>query len=1007
MKQCYSIYFFRTLAFIILLGVPHVGFTQIGANLESTDNTNCDGAPCDYNGPSILINELMLSPTTHDGSMWGANVSQQGEWIELYNPNICESVDISCFYLGNNANDGGAPRPGGYVIPPGTVVPAAGFALIRGVNAAAVPSHRLVENGGNVIELVVSGEGVCVGDGTRLWFPNSGGWFAFYDNNGVPQDAVSWASGSNTGNYACTPPLTGCGFAGTLPNYNEFPADRKNYILNTSAADYQGQSIRRVPDGGNWAGPGAPTYADCNASCIDPQLINCNGTATVNPYGGTPPYTYLWNDSKAQTTQIADQLCAGEFCVTITDAIGNVYEECVTVEDFTFEDNLEVNICEGETYTLPNNTKVSESGEYPVVLQSGLGCDSIITVNLEVHPHYSFELNPQICPGESYTLPDGVEVSETGTYQASFQSQMGCDSIYTVNLVVSNPITISVDAEICEGKTYSLPDGSEVSDAGSYDVFMSGGDAACDTLYTVNLDYFPEFQITADELNHISCFGEIDGSISLDISGSTEPYTYAWSDGIDHGTQALNLEQGDYTVVVTDTHGCESEAEFEIIEPQPVSISASADELICINADSELVASANGGTGDFTYHWGHTASQDASVTVSPLVDTAYTVFARDENLCETEVVTLNVAVINMLADSLEVSSDGLICRGDETTISALYDGEYPPFTYAWSHGVPSGPGPHAVSPNETTTYTVTVSDDCGNEVSKEIEITVASLPVPEIAALSNISCYGMDDGTAQIEVSQGSPDFTFTWSDGNDHGETGQDLTPGDYTVHVSDLHGCEGDISFEIIEPQPVSISASADELICINADSELVASANGGTGDFTYHWGHTSSHNANVTVSPLVDTAYTVFARDENLCETEVVTLNVAVINMFADSLEVSSDGLICRGDETTISALYDGEYPPYTYAWSHGVPSGPGPHAVSPNETTTYTVTVSDDCGNEVSKEIEITVASLPVPEIAALSNISCYGMDDGTAQIEVSQGSPDFTFTWSDGNDHGET
>src|SRR5690606_7844019 len=159
MKQCYSICFFRTLALITFLVIPCISYGQLGANFETTENTNCDGAPCNYSGPSILINELMLSPSVNDGSMWGGTSSQGGEWIELYNPNICESVDISCFYLGNNAKDG-EHHPGGYVIPPGTIVPAAGFALIRGVNAAAVPSNLLVENGGNVVELIVSGDGV-------------------------------------------------------------------------------------------------------------------------------------------------------------------------------------------------------------------------------------------------------------------------------------------------------------------------------------------------------------------------------------------------------------------------------------------------------------------------------------------------------------------------------------------------------------------------------------------------------------------------------------------------------------------------------------------------------------------------------------------------------------------------------------------------------------------------------------------------------------------------------
>src|SRR5690554_4239883 len=231
---------------LILMVLPMVVSAQLSGNIDFTDNSNCNGSPCSYNGPSILINELMLSPNEYDGSMWGSGTSRRGEWIELYNPDICEPVDISCYYLGNNANDN-SPYPGGYVIPPGTVVPPAGFALIRGVNAAPVPSALLVENGGNVVELVVTGEGVCVGGGSRLWFPNAGGWFAFYDNNGVPQDAVSWANQSNIDKVPCVPVLGGCNFSGPLASYNDFPNDRKEYILNQSSANFQGSSHRRIP----------------------------------------------------------------------------------------------------------------------------------------------------------------------------------------------------------------------------------------------------------------------------------------------------------------------------------------------------------------------------------------------------------------------------------------------------------------------------------------------------------------------------------------------------------------------------------------------------------------------------------------------------------------------------------------------------------------------------------------------------------------------------------------
>ena len=216
-----------------------IGFSalcQLSATTSSQQNTNCNGTDCNYSGPTIMINELMISPSVNDGSISGdGGVSTgRGEWIELYNPNLCESIDISCYYLGNDTPEGN----GGFVIPAGTIVPPSGFCMIRGMNVPPVPSNLLVQNGGNVVEVVVpynvSDPGVCVA-GTRLWFPNAGGWFAFYDASGVPQDAVSWISAANTAGTPCIPSLPGCTNVASLPSYNDIPANRKNY-LNTPAS---------------------------------------------------------------------------------------------------------------------------------------------------------------------------------------------------------------------------------------------------------------------------------------------------------------------------------------------------------------------------------------------------------------------------------------------------------------------------------------------------------------------------------------------------------------------------------------------------------------------------------------------------------------------------------------------------------------------------------------------------------------------------------------------------
>ncbi|MBX2950137.1 MAG: gliding motility-associated C-terminal domain-containing protein [Crocinitomicaceae bacterium] len=302
------------------------------ASFDTTVNILCNGSGCNYQGPSILINELMISPSAYDGSIsgFGGVGDGRGEWIELYNPNLCEPIDISCYYLGNNTSEGN----GGFRIPSGTIVPPGGFCMVRGQNMSPVPANLLYANGGNVVEVVVpyniNDPGVC-SNGTRVWFPNAGGWFAFYDANGVPQDAVSWINSAGVSGQPCVPSLTGCNSAPSLNSYDNIPANRKNYI--GSGAVVLDYSYRRIPDGGAWSGNGTPTYADCNSTCIPPMTSTCAGIATINVTGGTAPYTYAWDDSEAQVTQTAIGLCAGTYTCTVTDAGGITQAFQVEIDD--------------------------------------------------------------------------------------------------------------------------------------------------------------------------------------------------------------------------------------------------------------------------------------------------------------------------------------------------------------------------------------------------------------------------------------------------------------------------------------------------------------------------------------------------------------------------------------------------------------------------------------------------------------------------------------------------
>jgi len=102
-------------------------------------------------------------------------------------------------------------------------------------------------------------------------------------------------------------------------------------------------------------------------------------------------------------------------------------------------------ICEGDTFVLPDGNEVSPdpSGmpyEFVTNPKTINGCDSIITTFLTVNPHARFEIDAEICVGDEYILPDGVPAFDTDTYVITLEgvAQNGCDSITTVNLKVND-----------------------------------------------------------------------------------------------------------------------------------------------------------------------------------------------------------------------------------------------------------------------------------------------------------------------------------------------------------------------------------------------------------------------------------------------------------------------------------------------------------------------------------------------------------------------------------------
>ena len=143
-------------------------------------------------------------------------------------------------------------------------------------------------------------------------------------------------------------------------------------------------------------------------------------------------------------------------------------------------------ICDGQQYTLPNGRNVSLSGIYKDTLQTPAGCDSIITTTLTVHPNSVSSKTISICNGQNYTLYNGIVVNTSGVYTDTLLNSFSCDSLVTITLNVVNALQSTVESSLCKGKTYTLPKGKIVSVAGIYkDTLQSS--FGCDSIITTNL----------------------------------------------------------------------------------------------------------------------------------------------------------------------------------------------------------------------------------------------------------------------------------------------------------------------------------------------------------------------------------------------------------------------------------------------------------------------------------------------------------------------------------------
>lgn len=269
---------------------------------------------------------------------------------------------------------------------------------------------------------------------------------------------------------------------------------------------------------------------------------------------------------------------------------------------------------------------------------------------------------------------------------------------------------------------------------------------------------------------------------------------------------------------------------------------------------------------------------------------------------------------------------------------------------------------------------------------------VANNPPPNLVVTStNVTCNGLNNGTATATASDGTPPYTYLWSNGAT-GPNLSSLAPGTYKVTVTDAATLTASGMTTITQPTAVVLSVTNGNITCANPQFTIVSTTNGGTTPYTYNWS-TGETSANITVS--IGGTYSLTVTDANGCSK--VKTSVVVANTTPPTIVLSAPPITCTNSLVQVTSTVTGGKLPYSYKWSNNQTT---PNIQVDNEGP-FTVTVTDANGCSSEKSILVTLNNAkPLLNIDAPPMISC-----ASPQVQINAtSSPLGTNLWTTTNGH---
>lgn len=433
--------------------------------------------------------------------------------------------------------------------------------------------------------------------------------------------------------------------------------------------------------------------------------------------------------------------------------------------------SLNALICFGETYTL-NNIQYTQAGTYTqFVPSSSPGCDSMITLNLMVRPQSASNINASVCNGETYTL-NNIQYTQPGTYVQTLTTATGCDSLVTLSLDVRPQASSIVSASICVSDTFYIGS-TAYTQAGTYSQTLLSS-TGCDSTVTLNLVagivnasraasicqgnayYFGDRFLTqpgtySDTIRSISgCDTVVSLNLAVTLLSSNLGASICAGDSLYFNGDYLDA-QGVYTDTLVNANGCDSVITLELAVSY---MAGSHTASICGGESFSFNGTIYTDPGTYIDTLFYTAGCDSIITLTLI--RGYTYGSLSTTLCMGDTLYIpggdfytiagsytdtlatvsgcdSILTVSLAYSGTDAGADSCagVCKGNQVTLNATGG-----IIYSWApvSGLSDASASSPVaSPAVTTTYTVTITD--ANSCVIEDTVTVAVDPggVPEPA----------------------------------------------------------------------------------------------------------------------------------------------------------------------------------------------------------------------------------------------------------------------------------